>query len=520
MTTTGMQLGPYLLRKRLGTGGMASVWTAVDGAGHALVIKRILPSLAAEAEFVAMFEREATLSARMRHENIVRVLDHGDYEGERYLAMEQLHGRDLSTVMMERAARGAPAPGLGAYVGLGVCRALAYVHELAGDDGAPLHLIHRDVSLSNVMLGFDGGVKLLDFGVAKAMADQRTQRTQAGVLKGKWAYLAPEQVEGGAVDQRADVFALGIVLWEMLTGRRLFKAPSGLQTLERVRAGVGAGAVDDQPGGAGGARRDRDEGAGQGAARSLAVGGGIGGGARARGGDARLRAQRARGGDGVAVRRGGARVSRRAAAHAAAWGRAARRRARARARARYGADAAHRRRDAGGAARARAAAPHDVAPPPGRGGAGVAGRGVAMSAVVMAAYTPSPPARVGLVVPGILTERPRVLRFVAGACRAQALAADIEEALVSAVGEAFNHAVLDSYAAVEGTVAVELDIAGGRVTVTLRDRGAGPHAAVAGARRIERRYGLFIMMRAMDEVRWWREGDENVVAMVKRLPRA
>jgi len=83
MTTTGMQLGPYLLRKRLGTGGMASVWTAVDGAGRALVIKRILPSLAAEAEFVAMFEREATLSARMRHENIVRVLDHGDYEGER-----------------------------------------------------------------------------------------------------------------------------------------------------------------------------------------------------------------------------------------------------------------------------------------------------------------------------------------------------------------------------------------------------------------------------------------------------
>ncbi|MGZ3425955.1 MAG: serine/threonine protein kinase [Polyangia bacterium] len=235
--SVGMQFGPYLLRRRLGTGGMASVWTAIDEAGRAVVVKRILPSLAADAEFVAMFDREATLSSRMRHPNIVRVFDHGDYEGERYLAMEQLHGRDLSSAMMELVGRGAPAPGLGAFVGLEVCRALAYVHGLADDAGAPLHLVHRDVSLSNVMLGFDGSVKLLDFGVAKALADQMTQRTQAGVLKGKWAYLAPEQIEGGALsDQRADLFGLGIVMWEMLTGRRLFKAATGLQTLEKVRA--------------------------------------------------------------------------------------------------------------------------------------------------------------------------------------------------------------------------------------------------------------------------------------------
>ena len=232
----GMQFGPYLLRRRLGTGGMASVWKAVDAGGRTLVVKRILPSLAADAEFVAMFDREAMLSARMRHPNIVRVLDHGDYEGERFLAMEHLTGRDLSTVMMELVKRGTPPPGLGAFVGLQACRALAYVHTLTGDDGAPLHLIHRDVSLSNVMLGFDGSVKLLDFGVAKALADELTQRTQAGVLKGKWAYLAPEQIEGGDVDQRADLFALGIVLWEMLTGRRLFKGVTGLQTLEKVRA--------------------------------------------------------------------------------------------------------------------------------------------------------------------------------------------------------------------------------------------------------------------------------------------
>jgi eukaryotic-like serine/threonine-protein kinase len=233
----GMQFGPYLLRQRLGVGGMASVWKAIDQQGRALVVKRILPSLASEADFVAMFDREATLSARMRHPNIVRVFDHGDYEGERYLAMEHLHGRDLSSAMIELTRRGTPAPGLGAFVGREMCRALDYVHTLADDDGAPLHLVHRDVSLSNVMLGFDGGVKLLDFGVAKALADEMTQRTQAGVLKGKWAYLAPEQVEGAAVsDQRADLFALGVVLWEMLTGRRLFKGATGLQTLEKVRA--------------------------------------------------------------------------------------------------------------------------------------------------------------------------------------------------------------------------------------------------------------------------------------------
>jgi serine/threonine protein kinase len=117
-----------------------------------------------------------------------------------------------------------------------VCRALQFVHALSDEDGTSLNLIHRDVSLSNVMVAYDGSVKLLDFGVAKALADEKSQRTAAGVLKGKWAYLAPEQVDGSHVDQRADVFSLGIVLHEMLTGRRLFKAASGLATLERVRA--------------------------------------------------------------------------------------------------------------------------------------------------------------------------------------------------------------------------------------------------------------------------------------------
>jgi serine/threonine protein kinase len=232
----GMQFGPYLLRQRLGLGGMASVWKAIDDRGRTLVVKRILPALAEDPEFVEMFVREAALSARMRHPNIVRVFDHGDYEGERYLAMEYLHGKDLTSVMKETVARGAPPAGLGAYVAREVCRALSYVHALTDDMSVPLNLIHRDVSLSNVMLGYDGSVKLLDFGVAKALADERAHRTATGVLKGKWAYLAPEQVDGVAIDQRTDIFSLGIVLHEMLTGRRLFKAPSGLATLEKVRA--------------------------------------------------------------------------------------------------------------------------------------------------------------------------------------------------------------------------------------------------------------------------------------------
>lgn len=127
------------------------------------------------------------------------------------------------------------------------------------------------------------------------------------------------------------------------------------------------------------------------------------------------------------------------------------------------------------------------------------------------------PARLRLVVPGILGERERVLRFVAGACRAHELPADVEDALVSAVSEAFNHAVLDSYAAESGTVTLALELDGGRVVATLRDRGAGGSSG-PGARRVERRYGLFIILRAMDEVRWFRDGDENVVFMVKRLP--
>ena len=128
-----------------------------------------------------------------------------------------------------------------------------------------------------------------------------------------------------------------------------------------------------------------------------------------------------------------------------------------------------------------------------------------------------PPSRLRLVLPGILAERPRALRFIAGVCRAHGLSGDVEHALVSAFGEAFNHAVLYSYEHVAGTLAIEVAVARDRITVQLRDRGAGFEV---GGGAPERRYGLFIILRAMDEARWWREGDENVVCLVKRIPNA
>jgi len=139
--------------------------------------------------------------------------------------------------------------------------------------------------------------------------------------------------------------------------------------------------------------------------------------------------------------------------------------------------------------------------------------------MVRAASPATPPTRLRLVVPGIIGERPRELRFIIGVCRAHRLSTDVEHALVSAFGEAFNHAVLHSYKELAGTLAVEVEVARDRVTVMVRDRGAGPHATGDAETRAQRRYGLFIMLRAMDEVRWWKDRDENVVAMVKRIPR-
>ncbi len=234
-----VQFGKYTLVERLGRGGMAEVWKArisgPAGFQRTLVIKRILPHLVEDEHFKQMFVAEARLSARLNHANIVQVFELGDVDGEFYLAMEYVRGRDLVNLVRAQLFKGVPPPGLGAFVVREVCRALAYAHALADDNGTPLRLIHRDVSPSNVMISVDGAVKLLDFGIAKALAEANENRTVTGTLKGKFGYMSPEQVEGKEVDHRSDLFAAGVCLHEVLTGKRLFKGASDLQTIAMVR---------------------------------------------------------------------------------------------------------------------------------------------------------------------------------------------------------------------------------------------------------------------------------------------
>ncbi len=234
-----IQFGKYTLFELIGRGGMAEVYKAriqgPAGFERTFVVKRILPHLSSDPTFIKMFVEEAKLSARLAHPNIVHIFELGAVEGEYFISMEYIRGHDLSETM--RAiwkTMGPPRPELVAYIGREACRGLAYAHSLTDDSGQPLGMVHRDISPSNVMLSYEGAVKLLDFGIAKALGDA-PETTKNGTMKGKYAYMAPEQTEGENVDNRSDIFACGIVLHEVLTGRRLFKGSNDVQTIERVR---------------------------------------------------------------------------------------------------------------------------------------------------------------------------------------------------------------------------------------------------------------------------------------------
>ena len=229
--------GRYELLGRLGMGGMAEIFLAREpmGAGQAryVVVKRILEHISDEEAFVQMFLDEARLAMRLRHPHICPVYELGQDGDDWFLAMEWVHGITLRELQHRMSRMGTHMPvAMAVRIVSDLAGALHYAHRLKDDSGNPLGIVHRDVSPHNVMISFDGAVKLLDFGIAKAMS--QSSRTRTGQLKGKLGYMAPEQCMQIDVDARTDVFALGIVLYECLTGRPLFKGDSEINTMRNV----------------------------------------------------------------------------------------------------------------------------------------------------------------------------------------------------------------------------------------------------------------------------------------------
>ncbi|NOY94708.1 MAG: protein kinase, partial [Deltaproteobacteria bacterium] len=241
----GRRFGSYELIDRIGRGGMAEVWRArsrgAAGFEKEVVLKRVLPSLMAGSDFAELLIREAKIAARLHHPNVVQIFDLGEQDGAYFIAMEYVAGCDLATAVrrhpspwIEQGEQGLSLP-LRLFIVTEAARALDYAHRRQDDEGRPLHIVHRDISPQNILLGFEGEVKVADFGIARADAIGLGAEEDPGILRGKYAYMSPEQARSESLDGRSDLFALGIVLWELVTGRRLFKTASTEETLERVR---------------------------------------------------------------------------------------------------------------------------------------------------------------------------------------------------------------------------------------------------------------------------------------------
>ncbi len=229
----------YELLERIGIGGMAEVYRAnslgAEGFERPIAIKRILPHLAEDEDFVKMFIDEAKIAVQLSHPNIVGIFDLGRFGNDYFIAMELVHGRDLRQIQDREAQLGRRLPlEIALHAGMKVCEALHHAHFKGGGStmGEPVFIIHRDVSPQNVLVSYDGQVKVTDFGLAKAAG--RAVQTQAGIIKGKLAYMSPEQLTSVPIDQRSDVFAAGTLLWEMLTGARLFLGANDRETIQNV----------------------------------------------------------------------------------------------------------------------------------------------------------------------------------------------------------------------------------------------------------------------------------------------
>jgi eukaryotic-like serine/threonine-protein kinase len=232
--------GRYILHSLLAEGGMAEIFVAehvgAKDVSQILAVKRMLPHLCRQQEFVTMFLDEARIVSRFSHPNIVSIFDFGEVEGRYYMAMEYLSGENLTTVLKKAygTARPIPIPVV-LHLVAAVCDALHYAHGFA-ENGKPLNVVHRDISPTNIVVTYQGGVKVVDFGIARAI-DRQAEATKTGMVKGKVPYCSPEQLLGEDIDHRSDIFSLGVVLYESLTGRRLFKRDNELKTSMAVLEG-------------------------------------------------------------------------------------------------------------------------------------------------------------------------------------------------------------------------------------------------------------------------------------------
>ncbi|HEY5920745.1 MAG TPA: protein kinase [Kofleriaceae bacterium] len=231
------RLGSYEIVRKLARGGMAELFLSrtlgPEGFEKLVVLKKILPNYSENPKFVRLFLDEAKLAATLDHPHIAHVYDMGKVDGHYFFTMEYVHGQDVRTTMRRTARVNQRFPiDHAVQIARNVAAALHYAHERRRPDGSLLDIVHRDVSPSNILVSYDGAVKLVDFGVAKATTS--TVKTRTGTLKGKISYMSPEQAKGAPIDRRSDIFALGIVLWEMVTTQRLFRAENDLATIQQI----------------------------------------------------------------------------------------------------------------------------------------------------------------------------------------------------------------------------------------------------------------------------------------------
>jgi serine/threonine protein kinase len=236
------KFGKYTLIRHLATGGMAELYLAIQrsisGFEKLIVIKKILPRFSADEEFIKMFLDEARIAATLNHPNIVQIYDVGSVGKDYFIAMEYIHGEDLRNIvggMRKKQLKFFPMEHALAII-IGVCKGLSYAHYHRGMSGEPLNIVHRDISPQNILVTFSGEVKIVDFGIARAAARDSVVDGQQGegALRGKFPYMSPEQIKGLPLDQRSDIFSTGVILFELTTGKRLFKGKNEFETLRKI----------------------------------------------------------------------------------------------------------------------------------------------------------------------------------------------------------------------------------------------------------------------------------------------